>query len=118
MMTVTEDIDPATAEKHVFKQFRRRLPEVLQNLYYAAAKEAKITTLKEAKKWPNEQERVDGPHGAAKRWRGINLQHDYREIRLRDGQDFRGQYVVLCRNVEDWNKGDEQSRLLNLLPDA
>ena len=91
---------------------------MLRNLYFAAAKEAKITTLKEAKKWLNEQERVDGPHGADKSRRGINLQHDGREICLRYWQDFRGQYVLLRRNVEDWNKGDEQSRLLNLLPDA
>ena len=31
-VTVTEDMDPADAEKYVFKRFRYRLPEVLQEL--------------------------------------------------------------------------------------
>ena len=31
-MTVTEDMDPADAERYVFKRFRYRLPEVLQEL--------------------------------------------------------------------------------------
>ena len=53
-------------------------------------KEGKIKTLKEAKKWLNEQERVDTPQVSAKRWKAINLQHDGREIRLRDSQDFGG----------------------------
>ena len=50
-MTATEDMDPAAAEKYVFKRFRSRLPEVLQELYFVASKEGKITTLKDAKKW-------------------------------------------------------------------
>ena len=33
-MTVTEDMVPADAEKYVFRQFRYRLPEVLQELYF------------------------------------------------------------------------------------
>ena len=53
-MTVTEDMDPADAEKYVFKRFRYRLPEVLQELYFVATKEGKIKTLREAKKWLNE----------------------------------------------------------------
>ena len=53
-MTVTEDMDPAEAEKYVSKRFRWRLPEVLQELYFVATKEGKIKTLKEAKKWLNE----------------------------------------------------------------
>ena len=117
-MTVTEDMDPAEAEKYVFKRFRYRLPEVLQELYFVATKEGKIKTLKEAKKWLNEQERVDAPQVAAKRWRAIKLQHDGREIRLRDWRDFRGQYTLFRRNVEDWNEGDEQARLLSMLPEA
>ena len=88
-MTVTEDMDPADAERYVFKRFRYRLPEVLQELYFVATKEGKIKTLKEAKKWLNEQERVDAPQVAAKRWKSIKLQHDGREIRLRDWRDFR-----------------------------
>ena len=95
-----------------------RLPEVLQELYFVATKEGKIKTLKEAKKWLNEQERVDAPHVAAKRWKSIKLQHDGREIRLRDWRDFRGQYTLFRRNVEDWNEGDEQARLLSMLPEA
>ena len=83
-VTVTEDMDPADAEKYVFKRFRYRLPEVLQELYFMATKEGKIKTLKEAKKWLNEQERVDAPQVAAKRWRAIKLQHDGRVIHLRD----------------------------------
>ena len=117
-MTVTEDMDPAEAEKYVFKRFRWRLPEVLQELYFVATKEGKMKTLKEAKKWLNEQERVDAPQVAAKWWRAIKLQHDGREIRLRDWRDFRGQYTLFRRNVEDWNEGDEQARLLSMLPEA
>ena len=83
-----------------------------------AAKKGKIRTLKEAKKWLNEQERVDAPQVAAKKWRALQLQHDGRELRLRDWRDFGGQYVLLRKNVEDWNEGDEQFRLLNLLLDA
>ena len=60
-MTVTEDMDPADAERYVFEQFRYRLPEVLQEPYFIATKQVKIKTLKEAKKWLNEQERVDAP---------------------------------------------------------
>ena len=37
-MTVTEDMDPADAEKYVFKRFRWRLPEVLQELYFVASR--------------------------------------------------------------------------------
>ena len=48
-MTVTEDMDPADAERCVFKRFRYRLPGVLQELYFMATKEGKIKTLKEAK---------------------------------------------------------------------
>ena len=117
-MTVTEDMDPADAEKYVFRRFRWRLPEVLQDLYFVATKEGKIKTLKEAKKWLNEQERVDAPQVAAKRWKAIKLQHDGREIRLRDWWDFRGQYTLFRRNVEDWNEGEEQARLLSMLPEA
>ena len=113
-MTVTEDLDPADAERYVFKRFRYRLPEVLQELYFVATKEGKIKTLKEAKKW----ERVDAPQVAAKRWKAIKLQHDGREIRLKDLRDFRGQYTLFRRNVEDWNEGHEQPRLLSMLPEA
>ena len=35
-VTVTEDMDPADAEKYVFRRFRYRLPEVLQELYFVA----------------------------------------------------------------------------------
>ena len=87
-VTVTEDMHPADAQKYVFRQFRYRLPEVLGELYFVATKEGKIKTLKEAKKWLNEQERVDAPQVAAKRWKSIKLQHDGREIRLRDWRDF------------------------------
>ena len=117
-MTVTEDMDPAEAEKYVFKRFRWRLPEVLQELYFVATKEGKIQTLKEAKKWLNDQERVDAPQVAAKRWKAIKLQHDGRKIRLRDWRDFRGQYTLFRRNVGDWNEGDQQARLLSMLPEA
>ena len=117
-MTVTEDMDPAEAEKYVFKLFRWRLSVVLQELYFVATKEGKIKTLREAKKWLNEQERVDAPQVGAKRWRAIKLQHDGREIRLRDWGDFWGQYTLFRRNVEDWNEGDKQARLLSMLPEA
>ena len=117
-MTVTEDMDPADVEKDVFKRFRWRLPEVLQELYLVATKEGKIKTLKKAKKWLNEQERVDAPQVAAKRWRAIKLQHDDREIRLRDWRDFRGQYTLFRCNAEAWNEGVEQARLLSMLPEA
>ena len=117
-MTVTEDMDPAEAEKYVFKRFRYRLPEVLQELYFVATKEGKIKTLKEAKKCLNGQEQVDAPQVAAKRWKAIKLHPDGQEIRLPDWRDFRGQYTLFRRNVEDWNEGDEQARLLSMLPEA
>ena len=117
-MTVTEHMDPADAERYFFKRFRWRLPEVLQELYFMATKEGKIKTLKEAKKWLNEQERVDAPQVAAKQWKAIKFQHDGREIRLRDWRDFRGQYTLFRSNVEDWNEGDEQPRLHSMLPEA
>ena len=117
-MTVTEDMDPADAEKYVFKRFRWRLPEVLQELYFVATKQGKIKTTKEAKKWRNEQERVDALQVAAKRWKAMKLQHDGREIPLRDWRDFRGQYTLFRRNVEDWNQDDEQACLLSMLPEA
>ena len=117
-MTVTEDMDPAEAEKYVFKRFRWCLPEVPQELYFVANKEGKIKTLKEAKKWLNEQERVDAPQVAAKRWKAIKLQHDGQEIRLRVSRDFWGQYTLFRPNVEDWNEGDEQACLLSMLPEA
>ena len=41
-----------------------------------ATKEGKLTTLREAKKWLNEQERVDTLQVAAKRWRAIKLLND------------------------------------------
>ena len=96
-MNVTEDMDPAKAEKYVFKRFRWRLLEVLQELYFVATKEGKIKTLKEAKKWFNEEEPVDALQVAAKRSRAIKLQHDRQEIRLRDWRDFRGQYILFRR---------------------
>ena len=116
-MSVTKDMDPAEAEKYVFTRFRWRLPEVLPELYFVATKEGKIKTLKEAKKWLNEQERVDAPQVATKRWRAIKLQHDGREIPLWDWRDFWGQYVLFRRNVEDWTEGDKQTCLLNMLPE-
>ena len=101
---------PADAGKYVFRQFRYRLPEVLGELYFVATKEGRIKTLKEAKKWLNEQERVDAPQVAAKRWKSIKLERDWR--------DFRGKYTLYRRNVEDWNEGDEQAPLLSMLPEA
>ena len=91
---------------------------MLQELYFVATKEGRIKTLKEAKKWLHEQERVDAPQVAAKRWKSIKLEHEGREIRLRDWRDFRGKYTLFRRNVEDWNEGDEQARLLSMLPEA
>ena len=38
-LTVNEDMDPADAERYVFKRFRYRLPEVFQELYFVATKE-------------------------------------------------------------------------------
>ena len=61
---------------------------------------------------------MDAPRVAAKRWKAINLQHDGREIRLRDWRDFRGRYTLFRRNVEHWNEGGEQARLLFMLPEA
>ena len=113
-MTVTEDMDLAKSGKYVFKRFQWHLLEVLPYLYFVATKQGNITTLKEATKWLNEQELVDAPQVAAKRLRAIKLQHDGKEIRLQNWRDFRGQYVVFCQNVEDWNEGDERFGLLNL----
>ena len=54
-VTVTEDMVPADADKYVFRRFRYRLPDVLQEPYFVATKEGKIKTLKEASKWLNKQ---------------------------------------------------------------
>ena len=80
-MTVTEDMDPAVAKEYVFKQLRWCLLEVLQALYFVAAREGKIKTFEEAKKRVKEEQRVDAPQVAAKRRRAINLQHDGKKIR-------------------------------------
>ena len=104
-LTVTEDMPQTDAERYVFRRFRYRLPEVLGELYFMATTERKIKTLKEAKKWLNEQERVDAPQVAAKRWKSIKLEHDGREIRLRDWRDFRGKYTLYRRNVEELERG-------------
>ena len=61
---------------------------MLQELYFVAAKKGKIMVVKEAKKWPNRQERVDAPQVAAKNREAIKDQHDGREIRLQDWRDF------------------------------
>ena len=89
-----------------------------QELYFVAAKEGQIKTLKEAKKWLNGQDRVGAPQVAAKRSKAIKLQQHRQEIRLRNWRDFRGQYTLFRRNVEDWNEGDKQARLLSMLPEA
>ena len=89
-LTVTEDLPPADVERYVFRRFRYRLPEVLGELYFVATKEGRIKTLKEAKKWLNEQERVDAPQVAAKRWKSIKLEHDGREIAYEIGETSEG----------------------------
>ena len=61
---------------------------------------------------------MDAPQVAAKRWGAIKLQHDGREIRLRNWRDLRGQYTLFRRNVKDWNEGDKQARLLSMLLEA
>ena len=61
---------------------------------------------------------MDALQVAAKRWKSIKLQRDGREIRLRDWRDFRGHYTLFRRNVEDWNEGDEQARLLSMVLEA
>ena len=116
-MTVNEDMVPAQAEEYVFKWFQWRPPEVLKELYFVLATEGKIRTVKDAKKWLSEEEQVDALQEAAKRWRAIKLQHNGKDIRLRAWRYFWGQCVLFRQNVEDWNEGDEQSCLLNLLPD-
>ena len=63
-MSVPKDMDAAQADKYVF---RWRLPEVLQQLYFLAAKEGKMRIVKDAKKWLKEQKRLDAPQVAAKR---------------------------------------------------
>ena len=117
-MTVTEDVDLAQAKKYVFKGLGFRLPEVLQELYFLAAKQGKIKTLKDAKRWLNEQEQMEAPLHFAKMWKSIQLQHGGKEICLGEWRDFGGKYLLHRRNVENWNEGDQQSRLLHLFSDA
>ena len=57
--------------------------EVLRELYYTVASKGTSKTLKDARRWLNEQERMDAPQIAAKSWRGIRLRHDSRDICLR-----------------------------------
>ena len=115
-MTVTEDIGPAQAKKYVFQPFCFQLLEVLQVLYFTAAKEGKIKAIKAAKRWLNQQERVDAPQVPAKRWNGIRIQHDGKNIHLQEWRNFWGQCVLHRRKVQDWSKGDTLFRLLGLLP--
>ena len=61
---------------------------------------------------------MEAPLLAPNRWRAMKLQHEGKEICLREWRNFRGQYLLHCQNVENWKEGDEQSRLLDLLPDA
>ena len=112
-VTVTEDMHPADAEKYVFRRFRYRLPEVLVEPYFVATKEGKIKTLKEAKKWLNEQERVDAPQVAAKRWKSIKLQHDGREIRLRTGKTSEG---ITPSSAATWRIGTRVTSRLACSP--
>jgi len=104
------------AEKFLFKRFWYRLQDTLQDLYFEAYKRGKIKDLKAAKKWLQEQERVDAPQVAANRWRDVKLEHNGVDIRLRDWRDFTGKYILRRKHVEDWNEGDEQARLLKMLP--
>ena len=83
-----------------------------------AAKEGKVTTLKDAKEGLNEEGQLYASQVAAKRSRAIRLQHARKDIRLRQRRDFRGGYILFRQNLEDWKEGHEQSRLLNLSPDA
>ena len=46
------------------------------------------------------------------------MQHDGKDIRQGEWRNFCRQYVLFCRNVEDGEEDDEQSFLLNLLPEA
>ena len=100
-LTVTEDMDPAAAEKYVFKRFPWHLPGLLQKLYFMAAKEGDDYNPNRGQEVAQKQERVEAPQVAAKGWRAIKLQHDGQEIRLPDWRDLRGQYVLLRRSVED-----------------
>ena len=45
----------------------------------------------------------------------MTLQHDNKDIRLREWRDFRAKYELARKYVEDWNEGEEQSRLIQLL---
>ena len=44
--TVMEDIDRVAAEKYIYKRFRFRLPKVLQELYFTAARTARSSPSK------------------------------------------------------------------------
>ena len=55
---------------------------------------------------------------AAENWRAIKLQHDGKDIRLREWREFLGQDVLYLRNVEDSNQGDKQPCMVNRLPES
>ena len=65
-LTVTEEMDPVAAKKYIYKPSRFRLPEALQELYFTTQKEGKIKSLRDAKRWLNEQDWVDAPQVTAK----------------------------------------------------
>ena len=88
-MTVTEDMDPAEADKYVFNPFWWHLRAVLQELYFVAAKEEKIKIPRDAKKWLKQQEQLDARHVASKMWKAIRLQHDSQEIHLSKSPDYK-----------------------------
>ena len=66
-MTFTEDMDPAAAEKYVFKGFGWHLPEVLQELHFVAATEGKIRTLKRPRSGPTTLRPVPPERGGLER---------------------------------------------------
>ena len=119
-VTVTEDMHPADAEKYVFRRFRYRLPEVLGELYIYIIiiynnklYIYKIKTLKEAKKWLNEQERVDAPQVAAKRWKSIKLQHDGRRFAYGTGETSEG---ITPSSAATWRTGTRVTSRLACSP--
>ena len=117
-MTITEDMDPAEAENYVLKRFRRLLPEVLQELYFVATKEGKIKTLKTLRSGSTSRSAWTLCRLLPSGGRPSSFSMMVGRSAYGIGGDFRGQYTLFRRNVENWNEGDEQACLLSMLPEA
>ena len=81
-------------EEHLFNRFCYRLQKALQTSYLQDLADAKIRGYKQAKKWLEQEERVDAPEKASKLWKAVTLVHNGNDIFLYKRRDFQREYAV------------------------